>query len=134
MKILLKMLVIATLLVTPLSFAQARPMIKTITIGLPLQNCLPEGTSLTDIVHYGINGQSNTTVNDELRALKAVCLGKKGLLISLKTGRRIYFFHPSCWGNPPADYLEIVKREQAQLTKMQRVGTVIVFTCPLFLN
>jgi hypothetical protein len=53
---------------------------------------------------------------------------RKGKLLDRK-GREIRFFHVSCWGNPPPDYLEIQQQEKAKLVKLKRRYTVIVLGC-----
>ncbi|MEA2204635.1 MAG: hypothetical protein QOE77_1411 [Blastocatellia bacterium] len=89
-------------------------------------NCLPPGTGLNEVVSYGSNGHGNVTVQTKLAQLKARCRNRK--LIDAK-GREIRFHRPSCWGNPPADYLEIQQRENEELLKLQKTYTVIVFGC-----
>jgi hypothetical protein len=89
-------------------------------------NCLPPGTGLTEVVSYGSNGQGNVTVQKKLTQIKARCRNRK--LIDAK-GREIRFHRPACWGNPPADYLEIQQRESEELLKLRKTYTVIVFGC-----
>jgi hypothetical protein len=89
-------------------------------------NCLPPGTQLDDIVSHGLKGRGSVTVEKKLAQLKARC--RNGKLVDAK-GREIRFFRMSCWGNPPPDYLEIEQRENAELQKLQKRYTVIVFGC-----
>lgn len=58
--------------------------------------------------------------------MKASC--RSGRLVDGKR-REIRFYRPSCWGNPPPDYLEIRQREDDELAKLKRHYTVIVFGC-----
>ena len=89
-------------------------------------DCLPPGTRLDDIVSYGHKARTNITVEKKLAQLKARC--RKGKLVDGK-GREIRFFRISCWGNPPDDYLDIQRRENEELHKLQKRYTVIVFEC-----
>lgn len=89
-------------------------------------DCLPEDVQSNDIVTYGKTTNANVTVEKRLIEIKAQCRNRK--LVDAKR-REIKFFRPSCWGNPPADYLEIQQREKAELQKLKRAFTVIVFGC-----
>ena len=87
-------------------------------------NCLPPGTNLNEVVSYGSKG--NVTVQKKLAQLQARCRNRK--LVDAK-GREIRFHRPSCWGNPPADYMEIQQRENEELVNLRKTYTVIVFGC-----
>jgi hypothetical protein len=89
-------------------------------------NCLPPEITLNEVVSYGANGQGNVTVQKKLAQLKARCRNRK--LVDAK-GREIRFHRPSCWGNPPADYMEIQQRETEELVNLRKTYTVIVFGC-----
>ena len=91
--------------------------------------CLPETFSLNEIVSYrGMrNGkEEDITIKDKLMELKAQC--KDGKLVDSHK-REIKFFRPACYGNPPADYLEIQQREREELEKLQKRYTVIIIEC-----
>ena len=88
--------------------------------------CLPKDVRADEIVSYGSRGKSDTTVETTLVQMKARC--RNGKLVDRKY-REIRFFRPSCWGNPPEDYLEIRQREDEELAKLRRHYTVIVFGC-----
>lgn len=89
--------------------------------------CLPKDVGTDDLVEYGAGSKTaKVTVGKKLSELKARC--SKGKLRDRK-GREIRFFHISCWGNPPPDYLEIQRQEQAELAKLKLRYTVIVFGC-----
>jgi len=88
-------------------------------------DCLPKDAQLNDVVTYGTTN-GNVTVEKTLIKMKAQC--RKGKLVDAKR-REIRFFRPSCWGNPPADYLEIQQRENAELQKLKATYAVIVFSC-----
>ena len=67
------------------------------------------------------------TVGQTLRKLGAECW--RGTLVD---GRRkpIYFFDlQGCWGNPPADYLEILDQQKEEISKLRKKYTVIEMTC-----
>jgi hypothetical protein len=81
---------------------------------------------LNDVVTQGKTAKGTVTVEKTLIQMKAQCRNSK--LIDAKR-REIRFFRPSCWGNPPADYLEIQQRENAELQKLKRTYAVIVFGC-----
>jgi hypothetical protein len=67
------------------------------------------------------------TVVQRLDKMKARC--KAGKLVDPK-GREIRFYQlQDCWGNPPADYLEIVERQQSELKELRKKFTVIEITC-----
>jgi hypothetical protein len=88
--------------------------------------CLPKDVGTDDRVDSDIGGKRKVTVADKLGEMNARC--RKGKLVDRK-GREIRFFHISCWGNPPPDYLEIQQQEKAKLVKLKRRYTVIVLGC-----
>lgn len=97
------------------------------------QQCLPDGTELTDIVSVTIGKPGaglaikKTTVEEKLIAIKARC--KKGKLVDA-SGREIRFFRlQGCWGNPPEGYQEILQRQNDELEKLRKRYTVIEMTC-----
>ena len=95
------------------------------------QPCLPSGVKPTDIVsvRYDPSRQAvkTITVEDKLTELKARC--KKGKLVDA-AGKEIYFFRMAgCWGNPPADYQEILEQQNKELEKLRKRYTVIEMTC-----
>lgn len=89
-------------------------------------DCLPKDVQLNDVVTYAKTAKRNVTVEKKLIEMKAQCRNSK--LVDAKR-REIRFFRPSCWGNPPADYLEIRQRENAELEKLKRSHAVVVFGC-----
>src|SRR5689334_18202204 len=85
--------------------------------------CLPEGFTLTDIVAYrnGQNGkEENLTIKDKLLELKAEC--RAGKLIGTNK-KVIKFLRLACFGNPPADYEEIMQKQQEELHHLQQQYT-----------
>ena len=89
-------------------------------------DCLPRDVRSDEVLSYTKTSKGNVTVEKRLIQMKAQC--RQGKLIDAKR-REIRFFRPSCWGNPPADYLEIQQRENAELQKLKAKYTVIVFGC-----
>jgi len=88
--------------------------------------CLPKDVQSDEVVTYARAAKGNVTVERKLMEMKAQC--RQGKLVDARR-REIRFFRPSCWGNPPADYLEIQQRENAELQKLKATYTVIVFGC-----
>lgn len=99
-----------------------------------LEACLPSGTKLTDVVSAQIISSNasgsivkKTTVSDKLAQLRARCA--KGKLVD-RRGRQIYFYKlTGCWGNPPADYIEILERQRTELRKLRKRYTVVEMSC-----
>lgn len=98
--------------------------------------CLPQDIKPQDVVStrmasYPGNGQppvvQKLTVGDQLTGLKARCDG--GHLVD-GNGREIYFYRlAGCWGNPPLNYLEIMRKQSEELEKLKSRYTVIEMTC-----
>jgi hypothetical protein len=94
-------------------------------------SCLPKEIRPSDVVSSRLVGSSNvpkkTTVEEKLIQLKASC--KKGKLVDA-AGRQIRFYRlEGCWGNPPADYQDILQKQSEELEKLRREFTVIEMTC-----
>src|SRR5262249_13702867 len=89
-------------------------------------SCLPKDVRADEVVSYTPRGKESSTVEKKLVELKARC--RRGKLVDGR-GREIRFFRPSCWGNPPPDYLEIHERENKELADLKRHFTVISFGC-----
>lgn len=71
-------------------------------------------------------GNKTMNVKDRLRQLKARC--RKGKLVDSRR-REIRFFKYECWGNPPADYLEIQHKQGLELARLKKNYTVVEITC-----
>lgn len=71
-------------------------------------------------------GNTTTNVKDKLKQLKARC--RKGMLVDARR-REIRFFRSECWGNPPADYLEIQQEQRLELARLKKKYTVIEIAC-----
>ena len=99
----------------------------------PYGKCLPDGIKPETIVTVervkstGSPTTRKVTVSDVLATLRARC--KKGKLVDRK-GREIYFYRLiGCWGNPPADYQELLENQKTELTRLIKKYTVIELTC-----
>ena len=67
------------------------------------------------------------TAEQRLRALKAKCVKSK-LLDG--DGKEIRFYRlQGCWGNPPADYRDILQRQSRELSALKKRFTVIEIPC-----
>lgn len=96
-----------------------------------LGGCLPKEIRSSDVVSSRLVGSSKvvkkTTVRERLIQLKASC--RKGKLVDA-AGKEIRFFRlEGCWGNPPADYQEILQKQSEELEKLRKQYTVIEMTC-----
>jgi len=89
--------------------------------------CLQPPIKPDDVVTFGRGGTSKkVTVKDKLIELKATC--RKGNLVDGKR-RGIRFFQTECWGNPPADYLEVLRKQREEIAQLKKKYTVIEMTC-----
>jgi hypothetical protein len=92
-------------------------------------DCLPETFKLDEVISYRSGGRGKDgeiTIEDKLTELKAKC--KEGKLVDSKN-REIKFFRIACFGNPPADYMEIEQKQQEELRRLQKQYTVIIIEC-----
>ena len=101
-----------------------------------LVKCLPTDIKLNDVVEATSSGYANgqpvgsqkITVEQKLNELKATCSGDNNLVDG--NGRQISFYHLiGCWGNPPRNYQDILKRQREEIDKLKRQYTVIEITC-----
>ena len=99
-------------------------------------SCVPDGVDLNSVVVTEVQpppsklgAAQQTTVKQRLTQLKARC--KKGKLVDGR-GKPI-FLYPlvGCWGNPPEDYLEVLKRQEAEIQRLKKKYTVIQISCTL---
>jgi hypothetical protein len=94
--------------------------------------CLPADVKLSDVVEasltgYG-NGQHKVTVEQKLNELKATCTRENKLIDG--SGKQVIFYHLiGCWGNPPADYRELLEKQREEINKLKQQFTVIEMTC-----
>jgi hypothetical protein len=83
--------------------------------------CLPTGIELSDVV------SPRLTVEAKLIELQARCEDSR--LVD-GDGKEIRFYRLiGCWGNPPADYREILARQRTELEGLKARYTVIEMTC-----
>ncbi len=98
------------------------------------QKCLPKEINATEVIAVETKTSSSgdpvakkITVKDKLVAMKARC--QKGQLVDA-AGREIRFYRlAGCWGNPPADYLEILESQQNAINELKKRYTVIEIPC-----
>lgn len=94
--------------------------------------CLPADIQPDTIVSAALipsagNKIQKETVKQRLDKMNARC--KAGKLVDVK-GREIRFYRlQGCWGNPPADYLEVMDNQQKELAELKKKYTVIELTC-----
>ena len=100
--------------------------------GRPLV-CLPDGIKPDTVVtservrSAGGTTIRTVTVSQLLTKLRARC--KKGKLVDGKS-REIYFYRLiGCWGNPPADYQELLEKQRNELVRLKRKYAVIEIPC-----
>lgn len=95
--------------------------------------CLPAGISSETIVLVQPSKSTSrittkrTTVKERLIQLRARCKGGK---LRDRAGREIYFYTLiGCWGNPPANYLEILQRQEREIQRLKKRYTLIQIPC-----
>lgn len=99
-----------------------------------LAGCLPDNIKPSDVVGHKIGTTASgraygrkVTVKETLRNLKSRCVG--GRLVD-RTGREIRFYRiQGCWGNPPADYLEILDNQRKEIGDLKKRYILIEMTC-----
>jgi hypothetical protein len=95
-------------------------------------NCLPSNIKPETVAEADLNMNPQSkpktvTVKQKLDKLKARC--KNGVLRD-KNKKEIKFYRlKGCWGNPPADYLEIIENQRKELEELKKKYTVIELTC-----
>lgn len=101
-----------------------------------LAKCLPTDIKLSDVVEATSAGYDNgqpvglhkVTVEQKLNELKATCNSDNKLVDG--NGKQIVFFHlTGCWGNPPLNYDDILKKQRDEISKLKQQYTVIEMTC-----
>ena len=96
--------------------------------------CLPKDIKPRDVVSTqmqrstkGPNEVRKITVEQKLKELNARC--RRGKFVDSK-GRQIYFYRMiGCWGNPPADYQELLKQQDIELENLRKRYHVVEMTC-----
>jgi hypothetical protein len=89
--------------------------------------CIPTDVSLTSPAILAASPNAGTTVAGTLAKVRAKCV--RGVLKDRK-GRKIVFYRTAgCWGNPPADYLQILDRQRKELAALRAKNIVIELPC-----
>jgi len=97
-----------------------------------VSSCLPSEIDLDNVVvldrgRANRSPKKNLTVRMRLLQLKARC--KKGSLVDGR-GRKIRFYSLiGCWGNPPADYAELLENQDREIRRLKKTYTVIQISC-----
>ena len=95
------------------------------------KGCLPAGIDATDVVSAELIKSKmtvkKTTVEQKLNELGARCKNDK--LVDSKGAEIVFYRLRGCWGNPPADYQEILQRQNEELEKLRKRYVVIEMTC-----
>ena len=97
-------------------------------------SCLPPDVKedsvvsvITERTPTGELTRKQITVKQTLKTLNAKC--RKGVLVD-GGGKPIRFYHmQGCWGNPPADYLEILDAQKKEIEDLKKRFTVIEMAC-----
>ncbi len=95
--------------------------------------CVPAGIRLSDIVEVITQSEPNAaptkvTIAQKLSELGASC--SDGNKLVDRAGREIVFFHlTGCWGLPPPNAAELLKKQRAELAALQERFTVVEMTC-----
>lgn len=93
--------------------------------------CLPQDVKADEVIAIepDVKGGSGRqiTVGGKLKQLRARCRGRK--LVDPR-GKKIYFYRlTGCWGNPPADYEEILENQREELARLRRRYRVVEISC-----
>jgi hypothetical protein len=96
--------------------------------------CLPSDVKedsvvsvVTSVSPRGGQTTRQITVSQTLKKLKAKCY--RGKLVDGRRKEIRFYYLQGCWGNPPADYLEILDAQAKEIAKLKRRYTVIEMTC-----
>ena len=101
-----------------------------------LAACLPADIKLGDVVEATSSGYANgrpvglhkVTVEQKLNELEATCNSDNKLVDG--NGKQIRFYHlTGCWGNPPFNYQDILRKQREEINKLKEQYTVIEITC-----
>ncbi len=106
---------------------QATSSVKVIVPKINISACLPSNIKLTDVVSISNGGSNKITVDQQLKSNGAKCVNQKLLD---ENNKEIRFYQlTGCWGNPPANYLDIETKQQSEITRLKTQYTVIEMTC-----
>jgi hypothetical protein len=98
----------------------------------PFKACMPEGLELNEAVSGSTENTAqakgeNLSIKRALQQMKARC--RRGKLVD-GAGKEIYFFRLiGCWGNPPEDYEDQLKRQAEKLVELKKKYRVIEIAC-----
>ena len=116
------------------------PTILFLSLLVPAQNrflaCLPKEVKADEVISIqpvvsSLGGEEGKkiTVKQKLIEIKARC--KKGKLVDA-SGKEIRFYRlAGCWGNPPADYQEILARQRGEIEELKKRYRVVEIECDL---
>jgi hypothetical protein len=103
------------------------------------QACLPSDVKADEVISVqtvapGSGGEvvkkqeaKKDTVKQKLIEMKARC--RNGKLLD-RSGKEIRFYRlAGCWGNPPADYQEILASQRAEIEELRKRYTVVEIEC-----
>jgi hypothetical protein len=138
----LLLLIAASLLLLQFASAQNKPKKKNkmskqnVAKSIVFSKCLPSGITLETVVSTKDLGFDKATmtrkvatidVKETLSKLGGKCVS--GKLVD-KGGKEIKFYNlQGCWGNPPADYLEILETQTKEIADLKKKFTVVELTC-----
>lgn len=89
---------------------------------------LPADVRLDTVSESGLGGGNKLTVEDMLIRVQAR-ISQDGKLVDA-AGKPITFFQlTGCWGNPPANYQQIIDDQNDRLAELRKTHTVITLTC-----
>src|SRR5438552_5371943 len=105
-----------------------------LTASAQVYKCLESGVKETDVssvkTTISRKGEAHIetiTVRQALMKIKARCVRDK-LVDGGGKPVRCYRLQ-GCWGNPPADYLEILEHQRKEIESLKKQFTVIEMTC-----
>lgn len=90
-------------------------------------DCAPSNIKLSDIV-VTYNSRNKITVQQTLSNMAAKCDSANKLVDSSNKEIRFYQL-VGCWGNPPANYLELQKKQNDEIDALKKQYTVILMPC-----
>ena len=95
------------------------------------QPCMPANINIIDIVSIerAPDGRElkRITVEQRLRQLRAHC--RKGKLVSSNKKEIRFYRLVGCWGNPPADYSQILGRQRREVEELKKRYALIEIPC-----
>jgi len=102
-------------------------LVSSAAINAQRYNCLPAGVTEKTVVNSQSATGNSTSAGKALKSLGARC--SRGSLID-RNRRKIVFFHmQTCWGNPPADYQDVMAAQQKEIARLRKRSTVILVPC-----